>query len=85
MKRTLVALLTCLGLVAGAAVSGTFTVSSTNPLDSVSIVLDIVNNDGFDLLKVTFDTYGAVISGLAGLTTTPVGDVMGVLSSSTTS
>jgi hypothetical protein len=83
MKRALVALLACFGLVAGPAMSGTFTVSSPNPLDSFSIILDIFNNDGFDLLKVTFDTSGTtaigggggplVFGGFVGTPTDPAG------------
>ncbi len=82
MKRTLVAALACLGLVAGPAVSGVFTVTAPGPLDSFQIVFSIANDDGFDLLRATFDTSNTqsifdgtplLFGGLVGVPTPPPG------------
>jgi len=56
MKRSIATLAAILGFALSPATqAGVFTISSPNALNSSSIVLDIANNDGFDLLKVTFD------------------------------
>ena len=52
-------------IVTAALSAGTFTVTSPGPLTSTSIGVNIANNDGFDLLKVTF--------GLAGTTSSAAG------------
>jgi len=61
MKRCLVSLaLASMGLAvsAGTVSAGYFTVTTAGPLSSVSIDTSVVNDDGFDLLKVTFDLSG---------------------------
>ena len=52
-------------VITAALSAGTFTVTSPGPLTSTGIGVNIANNDGFDLLRVTF--------GLAGTTSTVVG------------
>ena len=49
-------------VITAALSAGTFTVTSPGPLTSTGIGVNIANNDGFDLLRVTF--------GLAGTTST---------------
>ena len=60
-----------LALLAATAVilaAGTFTVTTAGPLNSTSITTTIQNDDGFDLLRVTF--------GLAGTTAIPGGQLV---------
>lgn len=96
IKRTLVMLLACSGLVAGPTAAGTFTVYSPSSTDSTDITLNILNNDGFDLLKVTFDTSNTtalgggggalVFGGFVGTPTDPAGGTstgFGVINSTT--
>ena len=60
-----------MALLAATAVilsAGTFTVTTAGPLNSTSITTTIQNDDGFDLLRVTF--------GLAGTTAIPGGQLV---------
>ena len=53
MKRLLI--IGALALSAVTLSAGTFTVTTAGPLNSTAIGTSILNNDGFDLLRVTFD------------------------------
>lgn len=71
MKKLIVGL--SLLAVASSAQAGVITVTTGGPLDSYSINTSITNDDGFDLLRVTFDLSGTsmgssqlVIDGVAG-------------------
>ena len=65
MKRLLASLSICLGaLAASSATAGTFTIINPGPASTFNFSVDVLNNDGFDLLKITFDLSGT--TSLAG-------------------
>ena len=88
MKKLLVFLSILLGvLAASTATAGTFTIFNSGPASTFNFTVDVRNDDGFDLSKITFDLSGTtslaaggpplVFGGAFGVTAPPGGTAVG--------
>ena len=87
MKKLLASLFICMGvLAASTATAGTFTIINPGLPDTFNFDVRVENNDGFDLLKITFDLSGTtslaggvplVFDGVFGVTPPPGGTAVG--------
>lgn len=87
MKKLLASLTFLLGvLAASTATAGTFTIFNAGPAGTFDFTVDVRNDDGFDLSKITFDLSGTtslaggvplVFGGAFGITPPPGGTAVG--------